>query len=85
MVIENMNKRERRRKTKAVRARIHGKVTRNRPPEEWLRKTAKNLRINAESLCVKMSPESSRIAAEHIWKDGMKAKCRIKVIKKYSR
>lgn len=80
-----MNKRDRRRKTKRVRAMIHGKVTRNRPPEEWIRKTARNIRINAEAMCTKMSAESSRIAAEHIWRDGMKSKCRIKVIKKYSR
>lgn len=80
-----MNKRDRRKKTRRVRAAIHGKVTRNKPPEEWIRKTAKNLRLNAESMCVKMSVESSRIAAIHIWEDGMKSKCRIKVIKKYSR
>ena len=80
-----MNKQARKQKNKQYRKRLYGKVTRNKPPEEWIRKTAKNLRINAESLCVKMSPESSRIAAEHIWRDGLKAKCRIKVIKKYSR
>lgn len=80
-----MNKRERKKKIKQYRARLGGKITRNKPPEEWIRKTAKNLRLNAESMCVKMSPESSRIAAEHIWRDGMKSKCRIKVIKKYSR
>lgn len=80
-----MNVRERRRKIKIARLRMHKKVTTNRPPEAWVKKTAKNLRLNAESMCIGMSVESSRIAAHHIWKDGMKKKCRIKAIKKYSR
>lgn len=54
-------------------------------PAEWINKTARNIRMNAEAMCTHMSVESSKIAAAHIWRDGMKSKCRIKAIKKYSR
>lgn len=50
----------------------------NRVPKAWKKKVKANLKKK-----IGMSERTAEAAVKTIWRDGMKEKCRQKVIKKY--